>query len=179
MATFERTVEFEVYTCCHKGCGIQFGLSAQYVAHRRKDHAFWYCPSGHSQHFSGMTDEQRRLKEAEAKAQRLQIRADKAEQRASAVNRQYKKIRDRVKNGVCPCCNRTFQNLADHMRTKHADFGNHDLLKALRGAYGLTQGALAEEVWVSPSYISMYENSKPVPEHARGKIESWLTAQTA
>jgi hypothetical protein len=27
-----------------------------------------------------------------------------------------------VANGVCPCCNRTFQNLARHMAGKHPDY---------------------------------------------------------
>jgi hypothetical protein len=27
----------------------------------------------------------------------------------------------RVSAGVCPCCNRTFQNVARHMKTKHPD----------------------------------------------------------
>lgn len=32
------------------------------------------------------------------------------------------RTRNRIAAGVCPCCNRTFQNLADHMRTLHADY---------------------------------------------------------
>ena len=27
----------------------------------------------------------------------------------------------RVHNGVCPCCNRSFQNLQKHMKTKHPE----------------------------------------------------------
>ena len=65
------------------------------------------------------------------------------------------------------------------MKTEHQDFGSHDLVKALRTAYGMTQANLAEEVWVNPNYISLYENNKPVPDSAVNKIESWLAKQTA
>lgn len=33
-----------------------------------------------------------------------------------------RKIEKRVANGVCPCCNRTFEDLARHMSTKHKDY---------------------------------------------------------
>jgi len=122
---------------------------------------------------------QRTIQSLESKVVQVERRAEGAQKRAASVNKQYKRIRDRVKNGVCPCCNRTFTNLADHMRTQHANFGSTDLLKALREAYGMTQTALAEEVWVSPQYISLFERGKSVPEHASSKIETWLTAQTA
>ncbi len=30
--------------------------------------------------------------------------------------------RERIVSGVCPCCNRTFQNLARHIAGQHPDF---------------------------------------------------------
>jgi DNA repair exonuclease SbcCD ATPase subunit len=36
------------------------------------------------------------------------------------------RIKNRASNGVCPCCNRTFQNLARHMHTKHPDFAKSE-----------------------------------------------------
>ncbi len=32
------------------------------------------------------------------------------------------KVKKRAANGVCPCCNRTFSDLARHMKAKHPDF---------------------------------------------------------
>lgn len=32
----------------------------------------------------------------------------------------------RVKNGVCPCCNRSFQNLKRHMNTKHPNWSENE-----------------------------------------------------
>ncbi len=34
------------------------------------------------------------------------------------------KANRRVKNGVCPCCNRTVKQLAAHMKSKHPNFQN-------------------------------------------------------
>jgi hypothetical protein len=33
-----------------------------------------------------------------------------------------KRLKQRVAAGVCPCCNRTFTNLAEHMAGQHAEF---------------------------------------------------------
>ena len=35
---------------------------------------------------------------------------------------QVTRIKKRVANGVCPCCNRTFKDLAAHMSTQHPDY---------------------------------------------------------
>lgn len=39
-----------------------------------------------------------------------------------AQSTRLRKVKDRVKNGVCPCCNRTFVNLQRHMHTKHPSY---------------------------------------------------------
>ena len=61
------------------------------------------------------------------------------------VSKAHKRMRERVMNGVCPCCNRTFQNLREHMKSEHADFGTVQTLAALRQAFGMTQEAVAKE----------------------------------
>ena len=45
-----------------------------------------------------------------------------AERSAAAYKGHLTRVKRRVGNGVCPCCNRTFKNLADHMTTKHPDY---------------------------------------------------------
>ncbi len=44
-----------------------------------------------------------------------------AEARAAMekAERKTKRLMRRVSAGVCPCCNRTFSDLARHMKTKH------------------------------------------------------------
>lgn len=44
------------------------------------------------------------------------------ERRLSAQRGVTTRLKNRVANGVCPCCNRSFSNLHRHMQTKHAGF---------------------------------------------------------
>jgi DNA-binding XRE family transcriptional regulator len=170
------TSEYELIT---PGCGChQFAVLASVKEKWQNTHKSWWCPQcGSCRHYTGETNDQRRLREAQQKATEAQLRASQAEAKAASVVKSYKKIRDRVKNGVCPCCNRTFENLARHMSTQHPDFGSSDTLKNIRLAYGLTQSALADEIGVKSAYISLYENDRPVPQRARDHIEHWIAAE--
>lgn len=116
-----------VTVCC--ACGTPFMMSDNLHDARREDHRTFHCPNGHPQHFPGKTEADRLRAELEAerkKTERERQRREWAEQREQAEKRSHAatkgavtKIRKRVANGVCPCCNRTFKNLARHMQTKH------------------------------------------------------------
>jgi DNA-binding XRE family transcriptional regulator len=80
---------------------------------------------------------------------------------------------------VCPCCNRSFENLRQHMATQHADFGQERTLKALREAFGMTQADVAEEAGTRMPYVSLFERGKPVPAEARESLTWWLERQGA
>ena len=82
-------------------------------------------------------------------------------------------------NGVCPCCNRSFENLRNHMHTQHPDYGQEKTLRALRIAFGMTQEALAREAGVTAPQVSMFENNRPVSAEARTRLEWWLDNQHA
>jgi hypothetical protein len=49
-------------------------------------------------------------------------RANRAEREASIERDKLARLRKRAKHGVCPCCKRTFQQLARHMKQKHPEF---------------------------------------------------------
>ena len=49
--------------------------------------------------------------EAEAKAEQARIKAEK----------ETKRLKRLASGGVCPCCNRTFSNMARHMRSQHPE----------------------------------------------------------
>lgn len=107
-------------TCC--SCGVLFALEEHYQAARRRDHAWWYCPNGHSQHYSGKTDKER-AEEAERRAANAEenLRAERA---AHAVTKaSLTKTSKRLANGVCPCCKRSFVNLRRHMAGQHPNYG--------------------------------------------------------
>ncbi len=111
-------------TCCN--CGVKFGLAHDYKEERLKDHRNFSCPNGHQQHYTGETEADRLKKELENEKRRHEFTKNQSEMHkrsASANKGLLTKIKNRVKHGVCPCCNRSFINLARHMKTKHEGYG--------------------------------------------------------
>ncbi len=111
---------------CFK-CGALFAVPEQVNDELVRSGRDFWCPNGHSQHYIESTVtllRKEREKSARMQARLDQERAESAAQarRAAAARGQVTKIRNRVANGVCPCCNRTFADLAAHMKTKHPDY---------------------------------------------------------
>lgn len=121
--------EFYWQDCCT--CGITFGFAAAYDKQLRKSHNSFYCPNGHSQSYTGKNEEEQLRKDLQAEKQRReQAEREKEWAQAEARNHQtqrtkaqnkLKRITARVNAGVCPHCNRTFKQLAAHMKTKHPE----------------------------------------------------------
>lgn len=119
---------------CYK-CGTNFALTNDFQAERLRDRAEFFCPNGHAQHYIGKTEEERLREElertkrgAEQNVRFLESRvaAEKAAAHGARVSAGRAKAKldramKRVGAGVCPCCNRTFKQLAAHMKTKHKD----------------------------------------------------------
>lgn len=111
---------------CYK-CGVLFGMESGFDDQRLKDRQTWYCPNGHGQVYSGKSEAQKlteQLAAARSLAQRESERRATAERSARAYKGQVTKVKRRVGKGVCPCCNRSFQQLADHMANKHPDYSD-------------------------------------------------------
>ena len=175
MSKYVDSVYLETEECYR--CGMTFAMTRDFQNRRRNDHKSFYCPRGHSQYYAGKSETQKLKVQLSEKQRQLdqQISATaNARVQRDSIHNTYNRMRDRVKNGVCPCCNRSFQNLRDHMKTQHPEFGSHDVLKTMRVLFGLSQGALAKEVGVPANYVSLYERQKPMPEHAKIEIESWM-----
>jgi DNA-binding transcriptional regulator YiaG len=174
MGEFVNGIEFRTEQCCN--CGVAFAMTADFMRRRRNDRKTFFCPNGHGQHYVGKTEAEKLREELERKQNALDAerrRAVALEQQRDQIAKAHRKMRDRVRNGVCPCCNRTFQNLMAHMRTEHPDFGTATL-KMLRDAYGLTQSAVANEIGITSVYVSLHERGKSVPVYAKQRIESWI-----
>lgn len=123
--------EFEVIDCAN--CGMEFGVLASYIERRRKDGRSFNCPNGHSLSFGKseadklreqLEAKQRRLDSAEARITHLKDQNDATERALRAQRGANTKLRKRVSNGVCPCCNRTFADLGRHMSGQHPDYVN-------------------------------------------------------
>ncbi len=119
-----------VECCCN--CGMLFAMPEDVRARRINDHALFYCPAGHSQSYSSKSEAEKlrdELKRAEKRAK--DAKADyedeynlrrSTERSLIATKGQLTRTKNRVANGVCPCCNRSFSNLGEHMHMEHPDY---------------------------------------------------------
>jgi len=91
--------------------------------HREKGTSF-YCPNGHSQCFTTTEVDRLRQQLRAVRDERdwAQKGRDRAQRQTAAQKGNVTKLKRRIKNGVCPCCNRSFENLARHMAGQHPDF---------------------------------------------------------
>lgn len=105
-------------------CGIVFAMTASRYRKSDEDGKKFFCPNGHGLHFveSSVKKLEKQLAQEKQRREWAEGARDAAQKRESNLKGQVTKIKNRVSNGVCPCCNRTFQNLLSHMKTKHPDF---------------------------------------------------------
>jgi DNA-binding XRE family transcriptional regulator len=175
MTVFAANTEFYVEECCN--CHMLFALTVDFQKQRRNDKRTFYCPSGHAQHYTGKSEAERlkaELERAQQMREAAEARAATAAQEREQIAKMHKKMRTRVMNGVCPCCDRTFQNLMQHMKTEHPDFDSKKTLATMRAAFGMSQDAVAKEVGVRQNDVSRYERDKPLPEHTKKALEWWI-----
>lgn len=116
---YTETITLTHMTCGE--CGIIFGVPEDWYNEKRHDGNGFYCPNGHPRIFREPTV--KRLERELAKTQ-TELRSAKCEilrekQCREAAEAKTVKLSARVKNGVCPCCHRSFTNLRRHMSTKH------------------------------------------------------------
>ncbi len=123
-------VQFETPGAC-PSCGIEWAVPSNYLRVRREKRDTFYCPNGHPQSYTTneldklkaeLEQEKRRTERAKEDAEYQRKHREAAERSAAAARGQVTRIKNRVGNGVCPCCHRTFQNLMAHMKTKHPTF---------------------------------------------------------
>lgn len=117
---------------CYK-CGVICVLPGNMLRALRESKGEFYCPNGHPQCFteSATTRLQRELDAEKVKRARAEDalaanrkRAEDAELTARLTRGKLNALHARVKNGVCPCCKRSFVQLARHMATKHPGYAD-------------------------------------------------------
>lgn len=128
--------EFEEHIC--PACGIVYGLTARFVAGRRQNKETFYCPNGHSLSFKKSKEDQL-AEELSRVKQQLAQRDDVINSLSNSIDRErqdhavtkkqaaaYKgkvgTLARRAAAGICPCCSRSFVNMARHMADKHPNF---------------------------------------------------------
>jgi hypothetical protein len=111
--------------CCE--CGIRLGMPRDFNDMLHRTHATFYCPVGHGNYYPQKSKEEQLREELEAEQRHskwLQSNRDAIERRRQAARGQLTKLKRRVGDGKCPCCNRTFHDLGAHMQREHPDYGN-------------------------------------------------------
>lgn len=105
-------------------CGTTFAINENLMRKFRETKETFYCPSGHPQHFkvsdadklrTEMERKEAELRTAKCEALRERNLRETAESKVLRANRKL----SRIHRGVCPRCNRTFENVARHMKEKH------------------------------------------------------------
>lgn len=110
---------------CYK-CGVRFCMTK--TLHRTLQdqgpkQEFW-CPNGHSQVYTeSLTDKMRRERDrAIQEKARIEDEKREAERRADLAEARERRLKKRAAAGTCPCCKRSFSNMATHMRKQHPGY---------------------------------------------------------
>lgn len=105
-------------------CFIHYAAPEDMFIRKEKDGGNWYCPNGHNIVFrESLADKlKRKVASLESNNQYLRESKGRTERQLSAHKGQVTKIKNRIANGVCPCCKRTFADVARHMKNQHPDF---------------------------------------------------------
>jgi len=114
-------------------CGIRFAvprsLHAEYLRKNEVKRGSFslYCPLGHEFVPKGPSEADRlreQLERANSRAARLSAELTHKEREIVTRKGHATRLRKRIAAGVCPCCNRTFQDLARHMAGQHPDYAS-------------------------------------------------------
>jgi len=106
-------------------CGGTYAINERYRKQKWEQGGFWNCPYCQTSWGFGQS-ENARLKKELANAIKRKEWAEQDAKHAEDCRRAEKaaktRLKNRIHNGVCPCCNRTFQNLQKHMKKQHPDY---------------------------------------------------------
>ncbi len=130
MTTTCFTITMHHITC--GACGVLFGITSAFMDARKEDHKTWHCPNGCNRWYpdknelevakASLRRERDRNVMERARHDQTKAELEYTENRRRGEKAAKTRIKNRVANGVCPCCNRQFVNLHRHMETKHPDF---------------------------------------------------------
>lgn len=174
------------YTATCPTCKVNHTLpsSLHEAAQARAGELSVYCPNGHSWVYKSQAiinrEEELRLERDRLKQQLAWKDDEIKRQRDGKEHERRQKIalkgiltktKKRISVGVCPCCNRTFQNLASHMATQHKDFALETPDEPLDSLAG---DDLNPQPPVAPEPPRVHTPAKP-PE-ATGKVKGCSVA---
>lgn len=123
--TFTETVILEMHSCGK--CGGVFALNKTFTDYSRECKGGFHCPYCQEGWGWWESEAERLRKQLESKSRELvtakcEALKEKQLRESAQIAREISERKlGRIKNGVCPCCKRSFQNLRRHMKTKHPE----------------------------------------------------------
>lgn len=113
---------------CFK-CGAAFAVPEHVQVGWQQRGTTFYCPNGHVQHYAESLEAKLKKAQEELARTRQFLDSERNAHRQTNINfkatqTRLKNIKKRVSVGTCPCCQRTFKQLAAHMKNKHPEYGN-------------------------------------------------------
>jgi len=123
------TVQLTAMTC--PTCGVTYGIDEAIRQRKQRDGGNYYCTNGHSLHYTEteIDRERKRVERLERDIkwnremrQGAERQRDVAQRQAAAHKGVATKLKKRAAAGICPCCNRHFEQLHRHMNTQHPEF---------------------------------------------------------
>lgn len=106
-------------------CGGTYAINERYREQRETKGGGWNCPYcrvGWGYFKNTLNDKlKKEIEEERARKQAALDRANQAEANLAQAIRKNTAVMKRIHAGTCPCCKRTFKQLAAHMKRKHPD----------------------------------------------------------
>lgn len=115
-------IDFTMHECGN--CGIPFFVPTKWLIAKQAENGSFKCPNGCARVFVGETAAQKLQRELD------QLKIDKAREHEALQNKWLDTLSDKIKvekklkrihKGVCSCCNRSFENLQQHIATQHPE----------------------------------------------------------
>lgn len=136
--TVDTQIKIETTECC--ACGIVFGVPSWFLKSRREDKKLFYCPNGHTLSYTESSSDilKREIEKLKSDKHEVEIARWRLHDELTVRQEEVKKLQASIKRrnkriaaGVCPCCNRTFQDLANHMQSKHPEMASVKITSAI------------------------------------------------
>lgn len=115
-------VTLEAYTC--DNCAGVFGINASFLKRKRAEGGSWHCPYCDTCWSATTTELMRLQSNLSATQNRLAAERARHDQTRASLTAQKgvtTRLKNRIKNGVCPCCHRHFKNVQRHIATQHPE----------------------------------------------------------
>lgn len=129
------TTQLHVVRC---KCGGVYAIAEHVRAYCEEHRTIWHCPYCQTGWGFAYLGPQTKLeKERDAALERARrLEEEVAHQRGRVTQRDRSirairghatRVRKRIANGVCPCCRRSFENLARHMKGQHPGYAKTEV----------------------------------------------------